>query len=402
MPAGTSPTSTITTAVTSGSAESVALSSSGAPTGVLVSFNPQTITSGQTSTMTVSTTTGTAPATATITVTGTSGATIHSTPYGLTITPAPSDFSIGASPTSASVSAGAATTSTITTAVTSGSAESVALSSSGAPTGVLVSFSPQTITAGQSSTMTVTTSTTTPVATTNITVIGTGTTTHSTSFGLNVTAAAAGPSFVQSTGATETATSTSLTGTFTKATTTGDLLVLSAGEYTGATNHITSVTDSAGNTWSRVAAADVSGHNSDGEMWYVSGAASVTSVTVHLATAATLAFSVQEFAGVATTAALDTSASTSNTGTAAASGSATPTAANELAVGFVTGHNNAQAMTVSAAGFTAQSQQTSSASTIASVVTGYEVLGSPTAQNFTGSFGTAMYWAAGVAFFKPV
>ena len=51
-------------------------------------------------------------------------------------------------------------------------------------------------------------------------------------------------------------------------------------------------------------------------------------------------------------------------------------------------------------GYTAQSQQTTTGS-IATVVTGYQVLGTAGAQSFAGSFGTAMYWAAGVAVFRP-
>ena len=62
------------------------------------------------------------------------------------------------------------------------------------------------------------------------------------------------PAVVQSIGATESGSATSLTGTFLSPTTSGHLLVLSASVYTGATNQITSVTDSGGNTWTRVGA----------------------------------------------------------------------------------------------------------------------------------------------------
>ena len=52
----------------------------------------------------------------------------------------------------------------------------------------------------------------------------------------------ASPTLVQAAG------STTATVTLPRPSTQGDLLVLSASVYTGATNHITSVTDSAGNT----------------------------------------------------------------------------------------------------------------------------------------------------------
>ena len=206
--------------------------------------------------------------------------------------------------------------------------------------------------------------------------------------------------FVQSASGTETTTATSLTAGFPSATTTGDLLVLSASVYTGTTNHITSVTDSAGNSWTRIGAFSISSHNSDGEMWYSSNATSASTVTVHTASAASVSFEVQEFAGVAASSPLDASIGSSNTGTTANSGTVTPTLANELVVGFIAGHATAQSITVTAPGYTLQPQQTSTGP-VASLISGYRVLGLPVAQSIAGSFNSAMYWAAGVALFKP-
>ncbi|MFF8785097.1 M28 family peptidase [Streptomyces sp. NPDC015125] len=81
---GASATSTLSTATTSGSAQTVALSASGAPSGVTVSFSPASVTSGGSSTMTVATTSSAAPGTYPLTVTGT-GSVTHTTPYTLTI-----------------------------------------------------------------------------------------------------------------------------------------------------------------------------------------------------------------------------------------------------------------------------------------------------------------------------
>src|ERR1022692_4194801 len=133
-------------------------------------------------------------------------------------------------------------------------------------------------------------------------------------------------------------------------------------------------------------------------MWYSPNAGSTTAVTVHLGTTANTAVEVQEFAGVAKTSPLDVLAGTSNTSTSASSGLVTPGAANELLVGFVAGHANAEAMTVSG-GFTTQPQQTTGAS-VASVVTGFQVLSSTSSQAISATFPTAMYWASGVAAFK--
>ncbi len=314
--------------------------------------------------------------------------------------PAPNDFSLAAVPGSLTVAAGSATTATISTAVTSGGAQSVALSATGAPAGTTVSFNPSSINSGQGATMIVTTLTSTPAGTSPVTVTGTGASAvHSTPVSLTVTNGST-PLLVQSTGATESSAATSLTGTFPSTTTPGGLLVLSASEYTGATNHITAVTDSAGNTWALIGAFDVAGHYSNGEMWYSTNAASARTVTVHMASAASIAFGVQEFSGIATTNPLDVSAGSSSTGTAASSGSAALTVPNELAVGFIAGHGNIQPISVTTPGYAVQPQQTTTG-TVTTVTTGYQLLGAPSTQSFSGTFASAMYWAAGIAFFRP-
>jgi hypothetical protein len=214
-------------------------------------------------------------------------------------------------------------------------------------------------------------------------------------------AAITSPQLVQSTGATEKAATKSLTAKFPAATAAGDLLVLSASVYTGITNRISSVTDSAGRSWTRIGAYAVPGHNSDGEMWYSANAASVTKVTVRTTSSAVVALSVQEFSGVAAASPLDVATGTSASSNSPSSGTVTPTAAGDLAVGFIAGHASKQVITVTAAGYTSQPQRTSAASRVASVVTGYRTLSTVEAQVFTGSLSTAMYWAAGIAMFKP-
>jgi hypothetical protein len=83
--AGQSATATVNTAVTSGKATTVALSVSGAPSGVTATLNPQSVTSGGSSTLTISTTAGTAAGTYTLTVKGTAGSNSHSATYTLTV-----------------------------------------------------------------------------------------------------------------------------------------------------------------------------------------------------------------------------------------------------------------------------------------------------------------------------
>src|SRR5204862_29783 len=85
---GASGTSTISTAVTSGSAQTVSLSVSGTPSGATASLSPTSVTAGGSATLTVGA--GTAAAgTYTLTVTGTGASATHSTSVRLTVTTPP-------------------------------------------------------------------------------------------------------------------------------------------------------------------------------------------------------------------------------------------------------------------------------------------------------------------------
>ena len=185
-------TSTIATAVTSGSAQTVSLSAGGLPSGATASLSPTAVTAGASSTLTLGGGSAT-PGTYTITVTGTGTSATHSTTVSLTVTapPPPNDFSINANPTSLSLVQGQSGTSTISTALTSGSAETVNLTVSGTPSGASAGLSPTSVTTGGSSTLTVAAGTATP-GTYTLAVTGTATSaTHSTSVSLTVTAPAA-------------------------------------------------------------------------------------------------------------------------------------------------------------------------------------------------------------------
>jgi hypothetical protein len=185
---GGSATATISTAVTSGSAQSVTLSASGQPAGTTVGFSPSSKTAGGSSTMTDNVGSGTTPGSYTITVTGTGTSTTHTATIALTVVA--SNFSINANPSSLSVAQGGTGTSTIGTAVTGGAAQTVNLSAGGQPAGVTVGFSPASVTAGGSSTMTVGVNSLTTPGSYTIVVTGTGdTATHTTSVSLAVTPA---------------------------------------------------------------------------------------------------------------------------------------------------------------------------------------------------------------------
>ncbi len=176
---GSNGASTITTTVSNGFNAAVALTASGQPTGVTVTFNPTSIAApgSGSSTMSMAVASTTVAGTYTITVTGTGGGVTQNTSVSLTVTAAAgADFSISASPTAISVVRGSSGTSTITTAALNGFDSAVTLSASGQGNQQTVTFSTNPIGAPGSgtSTMTVKVGTRASVGAHTITITGTG------------------------------------------------------------------------------------------------------------------------------------------------------------------------------------------------------------------------------------
>ncbi|KAA2260463.1 Leupeptin-inactivating enzyme 2 [Solihabitans fulvus] len=187
--AGSSATSQVSTTTTSGSAQTVALTASGQPRGVTVSFDPSSVTSGGTSTMTVATNASVAAGTYTITVQG-AGTVSHTATYNLTVggQPPTDDFSVTLNPASGSTAAGGSVTSTVGTSTTTGNAQTVKLNATGLPTGATATFNPSSVTSGSSSTLTIATTASIAAGTYNISVTGTGAgVVHAVTFALTVT-----------------------------------------------------------------------------------------------------------------------------------------------------------------------------------------------------------------------
>ncbi|MGO9275578.1 MAG: protease pro-enzyme activation domain-containing protein [Terriglobia bacterium] len=187
---GNNGTSTITTAASGGFNSAIALTASGQPTGVTVSFNPTPIAApgSGTSTMTMAVASTTATGTYTITVTGTGGGDTQTATVSLTVTaPVTGNFTLSASPSSVRVVRGNSVTSTITSTVTGGFNSAIALSASGLPSGVTATFNPTSITGAGTSTLTLKTTTGTATGTHTITITGTsGTLKNTTTVSLRV------------------------------------------------------------------------------------------------------------------------------------------------------------------------------------------------------------------------
>jgi kumamolisin len=176
---GNNGTSTITTAISGGFDAAIALSATGQPAGVTVTFNPTSIAvpgSGS-STVTLAVASTTATGTYTVTVTGVGGGVTQTTTISLTVTSSVSaDFSISALPIALTVARGASGTATITTAALGSFDSAITLSAAGAGGAQKVTFSPKSIAAPGSgtSTMTVKVGTTAALKTFTITITGTG------------------------------------------------------------------------------------------------------------------------------------------------------------------------------------------------------------------------------------
>lgn len=146
---GASGTSTITSSVTGGFSGTIALTASGQPSGVTVSFNPTSITGAGTSSMTMAVGSTVTPGTYTITVKGTSGATTETTTVSLTVTgTGGGSFTISAKPASISAAPGGSAASKITVTPSGGFTGTVSLSASGQGSGVLVKFVPSSVAGG--------------------------------------------------------------------------------------------------------------------------------------------------------------------------------------------------------------------------------------------------------------
>ncbi len=85
VPAGQSTTSTVTTAVTKGSAQTITLSATGLPAGTTASFNPATVTAGGTSTLTLRTSSSTRVGDSIVNVIGTTPEVSHNAQITLSV-----------------------------------------------------------------------------------------------------------------------------------------------------------------------------------------------------------------------------------------------------------------------------------------------------------------------------
>ena len=152
---GNNGSSTITTAVGGGFNSPIALSASGQPSGVTVTFTPSSIAApgSGTSTMAIAVGSTVAAGTYAITVTAIGGGITNTTTVSLTVTaPGSGSLAVSVSPSSGYLTRGTSGYAVVTTTGSGGFNAAVTLSASGVPSGVTTSFSPNPIAAPGSGT----------------------------------------------------------------------------------------------------------------------------------------------------------------------------------------------------------------------------------------------------------
>src|SRR5579859_3507959 len=185
---GSNASSTVSVGALNGFSGTVALSVSGAPSGVTATLTPTSISTSGNSTLNVSAGSSAVAGSYTLTITGSSGSLTHSINVPLQVNPVqPPDFTVSASPTSLTVNAGSSGTSTVSVGVVNGFSGAVALSVSGAPSGVTATLSSSSVNAPGSATLTVSAPSSAAASTSTLTITGTsGSLTHTATVSLTV------------------------------------------------------------------------------------------------------------------------------------------------------------------------------------------------------------------------
>lgn len=168
LPQGGSATTTVSSTVINGFNSAIALSATGLPSGVTVTFNPTSITGAGSSTVTINVSTSVLPGSYKIKLVGTSGSTTELVAISLTVNDV--YFTVTSSPTSLSIAEGSSGTAKISTAASAGFSSTLTLSATGYPIGVSVSFNPRMIKKPGTGTSTMTVKVATSVKAGNYTI----------------------------------------------------------------------------------------------------------------------------------------------------------------------------------------------------------------------------------------
>ena len=211
----------------------------------------------------------------------------------------------------------------------------------------------------------------------------------------NYLATATTPVWVQSISATGSTSATSIH--FSANPIAGNAILVAVAVNNATSNRVSSVTDSASNTYTR--AISQLGTGQDVEIWYAlnitSGGATHT-VTATAVSGDAITFDAQEVSGISSSSALDVKTGSSGTGTALSSGATTtPNKPTEFV--FVAGSQTATRPYTVGAGYSNLDQNTGNS--LISVAAESKVISSAVAQTGAMSIDTSQNWACVVATF---
>ncbi len=197
---------------------------------------------------------------------------------------------------------------------------------------------------------------------------------------------------------------TTLTATTGTQTVSGDLLVLTIKTRSSSSVTVAGITDnsSPANVWKR--ATGIANGQADEEIWYVPNAGSVTSVTVTVSGAASMAMTIADVTGASASSPLDQVVASSGTSTTPATG-ITPitTQFNEIVIGDIGWNNTA---TLSGLTFTPQTtinllptQSSSVTSLKTSEQIAWQVVSTTHTQSLSGTLSGSFAWTGAIATF---
>jgi hypothetical protein len=248
------------------------------------------------------------------------------------------NFTLSSSPASSTAVPGSQATSTITSTLSNGFNNSIALSASGMPAGTTVVFNPSTIAApgAGNSTMTITVGSGTPLGTYPITVIGIGAGIQQTTT-VTLTVAKSFINYVQGNYADPQSSPSSVNVTYTAVQTAGDLNVVVVG-WNDSTATVSSVTDTAGNVYTRVVGPTVVSGVESQSIYYAKNIAGATMgsnvVTVTFSGAAAFPdIRVLEYGGADPVNPVDVTAASTGNSSSSTSGAVSTTNATDLLFG---------------------------------------------------------------------
>jgi hypothetical protein len=189
------------------------------------------------------------------------------------------------------------------------------------------------------------------------------------------------------------------------AVTPGSLVIVAVAMGTSATpsTSVASVTDSAGQTWTRAGGANPAGTKTSAELWYVANSQAITSVTVNLSASCANCGHLHEVSGTSTGSPLDqvatnsgtsgTTVSTGTTGTTSVGSEFVAAILNDGASGATwsaqtTGYTNETSQVAHPTGMTANEQY------------GWQIVSSTGAQSYAATASSSSTWAGVIATFE--